>query len=72
MNGEKFPNTRKSSHWWVCGEFWKLRGQHNWEEKKKKNKNTNPQIMPLIAMPCEEVTQTLVSASSELRLNREA
>ena len=18
---EKFPNTRKPSHWWVCGEF---------------------------------------------------
>ena len=32
---EKFPNTRKPSHWWVCGEFWNLGGQHNWEEKKK-------------------------------------
>ena len=30
---EKFPNSRKPSHWWVCGEFWNLRGQHNWEEK---------------------------------------
>ena len=30
---EKFPNTRKPSHPWVCGEFWDLRGQHNWEEK---------------------------------------
>ena len=30
---EKFPNTRKPSHWQVCGEFWNLRGQHNWEEK---------------------------------------
>ena len=26
---EKFPNTRKPSHCWVCGEFWNLRGQHN-------------------------------------------
>ena len=31
---EKFPNTRKPSHWWVCGEFWSLRGQDNWEGKK--------------------------------------
>ena len=34
---KKFPNTRKPSHLWVCGEFCNLRGQHNWEEKKKKN-----------------------------------
>ena len=33
---EKFPNTRKPSHWWVCGEFWNLRGQHN--QKGKINK----------------------------------
>ena len=33
---EKYPNTRKPSHRWVCGEFWKLRGQHNLEQKKKK------------------------------------
>ena len=30
---EKFPNTRKPSHQRVCGEFWNLRGRHNWEEK---------------------------------------
>ena len=30
---EKFPNTRKPSHQQVCGEFWNLREQHNWEEK---------------------------------------
>ena len=30
---EKFANTRKPSHWRVCGEFWNLRGQHNQEEK---------------------------------------
>ena len=29
---KKFPNTRKPSHWQVCGEFWNLRGQHNREE----------------------------------------
>ena len=33
LKEEKFPNTRKPSHWWVCGEFWNHRGQHNWEEK---------------------------------------
>ena len=32
---EKVPNSRKPSHRQVCGEFWNLRGQHNWEEKKK-------------------------------------
>ena len=32
---KKFLNSRKPSHWQVCGEFWNLRGQHNWEEKKK-------------------------------------
>ena len=26
-------NTTKSYHWWVCGEFWDLRGQHKQEEK---------------------------------------
>ena len=30
---EKFPNTRKPSHWWVCGEFWNLREKHNPDEK---------------------------------------
>ena len=34
LKGEKFPNTRKHSHRWVCGEFWNLRGQHNRQEKK--------------------------------------
>ena len=33
LKEEKFPNTRKHSHQQVCGEFWNLRGQHNWEEK---------------------------------------
>ena len=36
-----FPNSRKTSHWWVCGEFWNLKGQHNPEEKK--NNKTNKQ-----------------------------
>ena len=33
----KFQNTRKPSHWQVCGEFWNLRGQHKQEKKKKKH-----------------------------------
>ena len=37
MKEEKFPNSRKPSHRHVCGEFWNLKGQHNQEEKKKKN-----------------------------------
>ena len=37
MKEEKFPHTRKPSHRRVCGEFWNLRGQHNWEENKQKN-----------------------------------
>ena len=32
---EKFPNTRKPSHRWVCGEFWNLAGKHNREGKKR-------------------------------------
>ena len=36
LKEEKFPNTRKASHWQVCGEFWNLRGQHNEEEKLNK------------------------------------
>ena len=37
---EKFPHSRKPSHWWVCGEFWNLREQHNWEGKKKTTEYT--------------------------------
>ena len=36
MKEEKFPHSRKSSHNHVCGEFWNLRGQHKWKEKKEK------------------------------------
>ena len=31
---EKFTNTREPSHLRVYGEFWNLRGQHNWKGKK--------------------------------------
>ena len=68
MKEEKFLNTRKPSHQRVCGEFWNLRVQHNWEEKKKQN----PQITHLTATPSREVAQMLASAISEQGLNREA
>ena len=63
----KFPNTRKPSHWQVCGEFWNLRGQHNWE-----GRWGNPQNMHLTATPSREVAQMFTSATSEWGLNREA
>ena len=50
---EKFPNRMKSSHTRVCGEFWNLRGQHNWEEEKKKNKNLGFQCFGEFAMAGE-------------------
>ena len=38
MKEKKFPNSRKPSDRWVCGEFWNPRGQHSWEENKQTNK----------------------------------
>ena len=64
---EKFPNSRKLSHWKACGEFWNLRGQHNKEKKKKKT----PQNTHLTATP-SGVAQTLASATSEQGLHKEA
>ena len=66
MKEEKFPNSRKRSHSWVCGEFWNLRGQHNWEEKKK-----NPQNTHLIATASREAAQMLTSTASQWREDRE-
>ena len=65
MKEEKIPNTRKPSHWQVCGEFWNLRGQHNREKK------INAQNMCLITTLSREVTQMLKSATSKQELNRE-
>ena len=64
MKEEKFRNTRKPSHWWICEEFWTLRGQRNWEEK-------NPQNTCLTSTPTREVAQRLMSSTSERGLNRE-
>ena len=61
---EKFANSRKHSHQLVCGEFWNLRGQHNWEVKLKKKKK-NPQNMHLTTTPNREVAQMLLSATSK-------
>ena len=71
MKEEKFPNTRKPSHWRVCGKFWNLRGQHNWEGKQTNTQTTTPQIMRLTTTPSGEVAQMLPSATSEWGLNRE-
>ena len=59
LKEEKFPNTRKTSHQRVYGEFWNLRGQHNWEEKKKRQQNKR-----LTTTPSGEGAQTLKSTSS--------
>ena len=66
----KFQNTRKPSHWQVCGEFWSLRRRHNQEEKENKNKTS--QMTCLTTTPRGEVAQPLALASSEWGLNREA
>ena len=62
---EKFPDSRKPSHRWVCGEFWNLRGQQNQEEK-------TPQNMCLTTTPSREVAQMLVSGTSKWGLDGEA
>ena len=41
---EKFPNTRKPSHWWVCEEFWNLGGQYKQKEKKKESADYTPSL----------------------------
>ena len=68
MKKEKFPNTRKPSHRQVHGEFWNLRGQHDWEELKNKKKNL--QNMRLTTTPSGELAQTLPATTSEWGLNR--
>ena len=65
---EKFLNTRKPSHWRVCGDFWNLRGQHNGAKKKKKKKTQN---MCLTSTANGEVAQKLTTATSERGLGRE-
>ena len=56
-------------HLRACGEFWNLRGQHNWQ-KKKKRKKRNLQNICLTTTASREVAQKLVSTTSEERLDR--
>ena len=69
MTEEKFPNSRKPSHWQACAEFWNLSRQHNWEGEKKKERN--PQNMSLTTTASREVAQTLMSPTREWGLGRE-
>ena len=64
MKEEKFPNSRKPSHWWVCGELWNLRGQHNQEGEKNNNSTC------LTAIPSGEVAKMLASTIIEQGLDR--
>ena len=64
---EKFPNSRRPSHSWVFGGVWNLRGQHNWEGKKKKKTEYT-----LTTTASGQVAQTLASDISEWGLDREA
>ena len=66
---KKFPNTRKLSYWWVCGEFWNLRGQHNQETHTHTHTHTEYR---LTTTPSEEEARMLAAATSERGLNREA
>ena len=69
---EKFPNTRKPSHWWVCKEFWNLKGNiTGGQTHTHTHTHTHTQNMLLTATP-REVAQMLMSAISEEDLDREA
>ena len=50
---EKFPNTRKPSHWWVCGEF----GISEGNITRRKTKQNKTQNMHLTATPSGEVAR---------------
>ena len=65
LKEEKFPNTRKHSHQWVCEEFWNIRGQQTREEKKK------PTDYAPTTTPSGETVQTLASTTSKRGLDRE-
>ena len=67
---EKFPNSRKPSHRQVYGEFWNLRGQHNWE--KTHTHTHTPQNTHLTTTASKEVAQRLTSTTSEQEMDREA
>ena len=58
---EKFPHSRKPSHRHVCGEIWNLRGQHDQEKKKTKNKK---KTIEYALTASREVSQMLMSSTS--------
>ena len=75
---KKFPNTRRLSHQWVCGEYWNLREKHNQEKTNKqtnkqtnKHTHTNTQNKWLNTTASREVAQMLMSATSKWGLGRE-
>ena len=70
MKEDKFPNTSKPSHQWVYKEFWNLRGQHNWEEKKKNPTDFTPNCNSQWRSSPE--AQMIASTTSKQGLNREA
>ena len=68
LKREKFPNTRKHSHWRVCGEPWNLRGQHKWEEKQINNYNpqiTCPMVTPPVEKQCRGLNAPLASGAGQ-------
>ena len=69
MKEEKFPSTRKPSHWQVCGKFRNLRG--NITSRKTKTKTNTPQNTCLTVSPRGEIAQALVSATSKQGPGRE-
>ena len=69
---EKFPNSRKPSHRWVCGEFWNLRGEHNQEKLKHTHTHTHTPNRRLTTTASAEVAQMLTTATSKQGLDREA
>ena len=65
---EKFPNTRKPSNWWVCGEFWKPEGNITG----RKNKQLKPtDYEPNSNSPSGEAAKTPAPATSKWGLGRE-
>ena len=61
LKEETFPNSRNPSQWWVCGEFWNLRGQHT--PGVGMGVCGNPQNRCLTTTPSGEAAQTLMSAT---------
>ena len=71
LKREKFPNARKHSHFRVCAEPWKHRGQHKREGKI--NKQLKPaHCKPYGNSPSGEAAQTPAHATSKQGLGREA